>query len=127
LVYRYFGSSKKSILLEALKVFIEDHYAFTGKDKELSVAERIKRARARMVEYPEAVLFYQKWRSKESWLKGEFVKAERRYQKTLSKRFPEMSPEKITMMHAFFHGVVTAPFITPDEAYWACREFEKVF
>ena len=80
-----------------------------------------------MILYPEIVVFYQKWRGKNSWLRSVFIEAEMNFQKKIKLRYPEMSDEKIVMTHAFFHGVITAPFMSSEQVLWATQEFQKIF
>ncbi len=124
LIYDYLGSSKKEILISAFKNFIDEFYGFDHSNGVPDFAEQIKQARQRMLNFPSAILFYQKWRSQDSWLKQEFIIIENKFQLKLSKRFPEMSKLQILSLHSLIHGLVTAPFLTGDEAasifryYW---------
>lgn len=122
LVYRYLGSSKNEMLLSALRNFIADFYRFEPNKKEISFEEIIFEARLRVSQKPEAILFYQKWRAKDSWLKQEFVTIEKKFQKQLKKSFPALSEIEIIGIHAMIHGLVTAPFLTPEQASQLCKK-----
>mgnify|MGYP000210946685 CR=1 FL=1 len=116
LVYRYLGSSKTEILRSALKNFIHEFYGFEGVQGGIAFVERIRQARGRLAAHPELSLFYIKWRSKTSELQAEFMDAEARYRRRLKKIFPKLSDHEILTRHAVMHGLVTAPFLSPEEA-----------
>ncbi|MFL5815811.1 MAG: hypothetical protein ACJ763_19740 [Bdellovibrionia bacterium] len=116
LVYAYMGSSKKEILLSALRHFINDFYGFDDSKSPTSSAKQIQRARERIIHYPEAVIFYQKWRARESWLQLEFAQIEKRFQQQIKDQHPTLTEIQILGVHATIHGLVTAPFLTSQQA-----------
>lgn len=115
LIYEYLGSTKKDILSNSVRVFINDFYGFNG-DSQLSPSERIKNARSMIIKNPETVFFYHKWRSKNSWLHQEFVEVEKKFRKKLNEESPTLKEKEVLALHALIHGVVTSPFLTPDQA-----------
>lgn len=126
LIYRYFGSSKQEILVSAVEVFCSEFYGFAedhanGGD----LADKINEARERMSQHHEAILFYQKWRAKDSFMKEVFVRIENKFQKKLKKVLPTFDDGQILMAHACIHGVVTAPFLTAAQAEKVCRDLMK--
>lgn len=124
LVYEYLGRNKKEILLASLNYFIAEFYGFHDSAPTMSFSKQIQEARKKMALYPEAVIFYQKWRSRSTWLKDEFMKIEDRFRKKLKKRFPHFTQTEILALHALIHGLVTAPFLDAEESdllfrfYW---------
>ena len=125
LVYRYFGGSKEEIMTGALRVFTNDFYGFTGQGKALSFPRRIERARAQVFKYPEAILFYQTWRSRESELREEFIRIENKFRRDLRKLFSKCTDSQILLLHTCIHGLVTAPFLTPEQSLQVCIDLEK--
>lgn len=87
LIYRYLGSSKKDMLSTALNNFINDFYRFEPTKENQTLPAMIMEARLRVYNRPEAILFYQKWRAKESWLQNEFIIVEKKFQRQLKKNF----------------------------------------
>jgi hypothetical protein len=81
-----------------------------------SLRDQIGTARREMLKHPEAILFYQKWRSKKTWLQPEFVKIENQFQNKLKNQNPKLDHKQALSLHALIHGVVTAPFLTPEQA-----------
>jgi len=116
LIYQYLGSSKKEILVSAFGNFIADFYGFENSGKAISFWEQIKIARQRMIQNPEAIIFYQKWRTKDSWLRNEFIQIEKKFQARLKKAFPHLTELQVISLHASIHGIVTAPFLDPEQA-----------
>lgn len=114
LIYRYFGSSKEEILLEAVKAFLMRFYGFDGEEK-LSFIEKLTNARKLIEDYPQAGMFYLKWRTSESDLKDEFLKIEGLYQQALKEMLPHFNEEELMAFHVCIHGFVTAPFLKSGE------------
>lgn len=116
LIYSYLGSSKKEILLSALRSFIHDFYALEKFEWSEDAWTQIKYARERMILYPEAIIFYQKWRTRKSWLQPEFIAIEKMFQLRIKSMCPDLTDVQVLGLHAFIHGLVTAPFLTPQQA-----------
>lgn len=116
LIYRYMGGSKRQILGSALDNFVNEFYGFNPNQSDIAFPERIRLARLRMEAHPDAILFYQKWRSKESWLQREFISIEQKFQRKLKKLFPNLTDLQITSLHVVIHGLTTAPFLSAEEA-----------
>lgn len=116
LIYEYLGSNKKEILLNALRYFIDEFYGFSQAETVLTFSEQIQQARKKMALYPEAVIFYQKWRSRPSWLQNEFISIEERFHNKLKNRFPQLDQIEIRALHSLIHGLVTAPFLDDKES-----------
>lgn len=110
LIYRYFGGNKEEILLEAVKAFIYRFYGFDN-DEESTFIEKLQGARRLLEDYPQAAMFYQKWRTTDSFIKDEFIATERKYQQVLKEANPKMTESEIVAFHTCLHGFVTAPFL----------------
>lgn len=125
LVYEYLGSDKKEILVSALRFFLEEFYGLNQSDSSMTFSKKIQESRKKMAQFPEVVIFYQKWRSQPSWLNHEFEVIEDRFRKNLKKRFPHLKSVEVLALHALIHGLVTAPFLDADDSieifkyYWA--------
>lgn len=126
LVYEYLGSSKKEILVAALRNFLGDFYGFDDQKTGASFADQIMAARKRMLMHPEAVVFCQKWRRKDSWLTSEFVSTENRFQGLLRKDRPDLTEMQTLAIHTMVHGLVTAPFLSAEKAGAISRLFEDL-
>lgn len=127
LVYRYMGRSKAEMLKSALSVFTDHFYGFTPSTEKLSFSERIREARRTVIENPQVSVFYQKWRHQKSWVQEEFIKTEKLFKIQLQKSLPHMTETQISMVHSIVHGLVTAPFLSAEEAYLAAQEVETQF
>lgn len=122
LIYRYFGSNKSDIFINGLKIFLNEFYGFSEKPS-VSFPESIRKARKLMEEHREAVIFYQKWRLIDSELKEIFISTEKKFQKKLKNIFPNLNSSELMTAHACIHGLVTSPFLSPQEAQ---RGFEEL-
>jgi len=116
LIYRYFGNTREKILVNSLQIFCDEFYGFSGDLSELSFVDKIVKARELMAGNFEAVLFYQRWRTQKSWIQHELIRVEKKFQSKLKKSFPHLDENSISALHAFIHGIVTAPFYTPEDA-----------
>lgn len=125
LVYRYLGSSKKEMLTTALRNFTSEFFGFDTSKDSLTFLEHLMEARERIQKKPEALLFYLKWRAKESWIQKEFIAVEAKFQQDLKKTFPKLSDLQIQGTHAWLFGLVTAPFLNPEQSAQIWTEMVK--
>jgi len=127
LIYRYLGSSKSEILNSAIFNFIEEFYGFEmGPKNDLPFSKYVYLARSRIEKIPEAVLFYLKWRVVNSNRKAHLIEIELKFQQKLRKIYPELTDFQILSRHAVIHGLVTSPFLSPEQAAQIYRDlFEK--
>lgn len=116
LIYRYFGNKKTEIFENALNHFIDEFYGFDSSNNEGDFLQKIFDARLMMLKNKEAVIFYQNWRLSEASLSNQFQVIEAKFQKKLKILFPNIRDEKIPILHGFIHGMITAPFLSPDQA-----------
>jgi AcrR family transcriptional regulator len=110
LIYRYFGGNKEEILIEAVKAFILRFYGFDNEEGE-TFLEKLQSARRLLEDYPQAAMFYLKWRTTDSFIKDEFIKTEKKYQALLKEANPNLTDAEILAFHTCLHGFVTAPFL----------------
>ncbi len=125
LIYKYLGSSKSAMLKTVVRDFISDFYGMDGPFRDLSLADHIMKARQQMMDNPDAIVYYQKWRSKNSPEQKQFTEIEARFQKKLRAGFPNATPDEILGYHALIHGLVTAPFLTAEQSAMICGIFFK--
>ena len=111
LIYRYFGGNKEEILLEAVKAFVSKFYGLGPEASGDSFLQKVQNARKLMEEYPQAAVFYLRWRDSDTFIKDELIKTENDYQKMLGESFPHLGPIQIKALHSLLHGFVTAPFV----------------
>lgn len=116
LIYRYLGSSREEMLSSILDFFLTEFYGLSSKESEVVFSEQVRIGRAFIQENPEAALFYIRWRTKESKLSGTFAKVEKRFLTRLKKLFPDVSETDLIARHAVMHGLITAPFLSADQA-----------
>ncbi|MCC6137588.1 MAG: hypothetical protein IT287_03080 [Bdellovibrionaceae bacterium] len=118
LIYRYLGSSKQEIVRNCLRQYLENLYGFSPTSPEdyfgTHFSKNIEKARIGVLECHEALIFYHKWRARDGWICEELKKMEALFQTRLQKLFPNLSGEKIIILYAIIHGLVTAPFIETD-------------
>lgn len=122
IIYRYLGNTKENILRNSLQIFIFDFYGLSTDALVFPFEERVKRTREYLIQNPEITVFYLKWRATNSWIEKELIAVETKFQQKLKKLFPSLSEEKIWILHAQLHGIVTAPFLSPAQAGQAARE-----
>lgn len=125
LIYRYLGNNKKDMLLTALDAFCSKFYGLKP-DPAVKFSDKVAEARKTLIKYPEAAVFYQIWRSRPSFLQNEFIKIEAKFQKKLQSLLPGFTQSEIITIHALIHGLVTSPFLTPQQAKESCDYFLKV-
>lgn len=127
LIYRYLGSTKEEILKNSLQIFTFEFYGFRDEETPMSFHQRIEFTRNFLIKNFEIVLFYQKWRIQDSWIKLELIQVEKKFQALLKQIFPSLAEEDIIVIHAFIHGLVTAPFLTSAHASAAALSLEKAY
>ena len=130
LVYRYLGNTKNAMVLSCIRCFTHEFYGFSItdiKEFEARFSANVVAARERLVEYHDAIIFYQKWRSRKSWIRDEFVEIETQFQARLKVLFPNFNDKQIILVHAVLHGLVTAPFIDPQQARITVAELSSAF
>lgn len=127
LIYRYLGSTKEEILKNSLQIFTFEFYGFRDEEAPMPFHKRIEFTRNFLIKNFEIVLFYQKWRTQDSWIKLELIEAEKKFQALLKQIFPSLPEGDIIVIHAFIHGLVTAPFLTSAHAAAAALSLEKVY
>lgn len=116
LIYRYLGGSREEMLRNGVLNFVAEFYGLESNDKNMIFSDRIRHARSQLDKFPEAVVFYLNWRGRESPIQKEFISVEKKFQKRLQGIFPTLSKLEILARHAVMHGLVTSPFLTPDQA-----------
>lgn len=126
LIYRYLGSTKEEILRNAVQIFTASFYGFSHEGLAVPFPERVRKTRAFLIEHPEAIIFYQKWRSKDTWVSQELLSAEMKFQKKLKKLFPKLTELQVLMVHGFLHGLVTGPFLTGEQSFACAEELGRI-
>lgn len=118
LIYYYFGTTKKEILTECLAVIAKEYFGLSESRENMlkagEVAESLKQTRAMFRKNPALVVFYQKWRMQDSPIGKQLEEIEVRYQKKLKACYPHLSAVQVMILHAIFHGLITAPFLTNE-------------
>lgn len=127
LIYRYLGSTKEEILKSSLQIFTFQFYGFKKEETPLPFHKRIEYTRQFLIDNHEIVLFYQKWRTQDSWIQKEFIAIENRFQQLLKEIFPVLKTDEIFAIHALIHGLVTAPFLTPTQAAASALSLERAY
>lgn len=114
LVYYHFGKTKNDILLECLSSVLTEFYGLTDERMSLakaSLSDSLKKTHAIYMRNPSFAIFFQKWRNKPSKIRDKYIEIEELYDKKLSVLFPRANPHQRKAIHAFFHGLVTAPYV----------------
>ena len=111
LIYRYFGGNKEEILGEAVRAFVLRFYCLEKSSNNETFIEKVQRSKKLIEDYPQAAIFYQRWRNSDSFVSEIFKKTERDYQNLLKKSLPHLNDEEILALHTCLHGFVTAPFL----------------
>lgn len=127
LVYQYLGATKPEILRNALEVFLRAFYSLDNDNFGETLGAKVASTRRFLVDHPEPILFYQKWRAGEgSWIREALVDAERDFRKRIRARFPGITPSQLILFHALLHGLVTAPFLDAKTAAEGGRELGRL-
>jgi len=127
LIYKYLGSTKPEMLKNALHNFTNEFYGFREDGVSLPFHQRIGHTRQYLIDNYEVILFYQKWRIRESWIQNEFRAVEKKFQSLLKETFPDLSAAEILAIHSFIHGLVSAPFLTTAQASDCALSLEKTY
>lgn len=117
LVYYHFGKTKIEILINCLEFIGQEFYGLTAERQELSKASVLQSLILTNTMYKQNTsyaIFYQKWRHRPSPIQDKYLEFEKRYDQKLKENFPRATPDQRVALHAIFHGLVTAPFITED-------------
>lgn len=117
LVYYHFGRTKKKILLNCLELLSLEFYGFTSERQSLpivSLVESLCQTHRLYQSTPNIAIFYQKWRHIPSEICDKYLEFENRYDAKLVRLFPKANANQRAAIHAIFHGIVTAPFITEE-------------
>ncbi len=119
LIYYHFGKTKMEILLNAIQVAAEDYYALVGPRSEYAkkgrFTESVLVTRKILLDNPWVATFSQKWRFEEGEISRKLEYFESCYRRKLHESFPHLTHPQILMLHSHLHGIVTAPFLTPEE------------
>jgi len=126
LVYRYLGSTKEEILRSALQIFTASFFGFSEEGLNVPFAERVRKTRAFLIENPEAIIIYQKCRSKDTWDSQELIAAEAKFQRKLKNLYPKLTDFHVLMIHGFLHGLVTGPFLSGEQAFSCAEKLEDI-
>lgn len=120
LIYYHFGQSKEEILNNSLMAMAEDYFALDSKRSKMvqegRIAESLTMTRQILLKNPSLAVLYQRGRTTPSPLRDKFMEIEARYQEKIRKALPSLSEAEAVFLHALFHGILTAPFIT-DKAF----------
>ncbi len=125
-IYTYFGSSKKQIFGSILKIFLSDFYLLESQGPVKDWADILCSSHERMLQHPEAIFFYQKWRNKKSWIRDEFLKTEKQFQDQLKNKCNFKNESELLFVQTFVHGLVTAPFLPMDSTKKVLDLFLKI-
>ena len=92
LIYQYLGSTKETILRNALDLFLPYFYAAKDENLRKGLGAKLATTRALLKEKPELIIFYQKWRAKEdSWIGEVLSKAEKNFRAQVKAQIPVLS------------------------------------
>lgn len=126
LIYYHFGKSKYDIVVNSFLFVAEEFYGFSEKRMQLlkdgKIHESLLQTRYLYLKNPSLAVFYLRWRSLKSPLQKHMMDLEKKYQTKLKALFPKCTAFEIEIVHGFFHGLVTSPFLS-DEAIKAAVEF----
>lgn len=116
LVYYYLGKTKVDILESTLDLIAEELYGLSSERVAMvqrgDLLQSLQQTRRMLEQTPALAVFYQKWRFEKSPLQAKLVKMEKRYQQKLKGLFPQFNDVQIQALHAVFHGLIVAPFVT---------------
>lgn len=124
LLYYHFGKTKAEILNNCVDFVIEEYFGFTPERLEMvrqgRILESLILTRRLHEDFPALTIFYQRARAQASPLQEKFLAVEQKYQAKLKSAYPHLSKSQVVAVHAFFHSLVSAPFLTEadvKEAY----------
>jgi len=115
LIYFHFGNTKKKILESAMDIIAEEFYGLSPERTEMvkkgRLLDSLRMSHELFLKNPSFGTFYLKWRTTVSPLQKKYLEIEGRYHARLRLVYPHLSEGQITALHAFLHGIVTAPFL----------------
>ena len=118
-VYKQFGSTKKQILLDSLKLALS-HQLVVTPEKEKKIAEEGSLAifletRESILNYPEASFFVFKFYFSDCIFGETIREIDAKYRQGLSRRYKLETPFQESFVRSFIHGVALGPFLTKDD------------
>lgn len=117
-IYYYFGSSKETMLEQALKVVGEEFFGLTPARLHLwrdgRVVEAVLQTRQMVEKAPHLPEFYMHWRRRDSFVRTFLMDLERRYVKKLTDLGLGISSADGHTLFNFFFGICVAPDISPE-------------
>ncbi len=120
LIYYHFGKSKDAILESCYDMIAQEFYGLNldksplRKLDENLIKNSLLKTQSIYLNNPAIVIFFHRWRIKPSEIQTKIIKIEDQFRKQLQAVFPELSPTDIKTLHTLMHGVVTAPFASPE-------------
>ena len=125
LIYYYFGKSKESILLEAVKLVGEEFFGLNESRVELwqkgQIVESVLLSRGLLEKAPFMTAFYVVHRDKETDLGQSIRQLESEYRQKLQRFFPKNSPAELDALFALFSGLVMTPRLSQESVQTAVR------
>lgn len=126
LIYYHFGKSKEAILESCYDMIAEEFYGLSLNKAPLRFldvdifANSLLKTQSIYLQNPAIVVFFHRWRIKPSEIQTQILKIENKFRAQLQAVFPELSSTEIAALHTLMHGVVTAPFASPDTVKLVC-------
>ena len=115
-IYELLGRNKKEILINALRLLIDDLYGRTPERQELHKSigrfAGVMRSRKIVLEFPELVTFSYLNRARRDEIGMMLRKAEEDYMELLSNQTGVSDQRKLLFMRTMIHGISQAPFLT---------------
>ena len=118
LIYYYFGKSKESILLEAVKLIGEEFFGLTARRvemwKEGQIAESVLQTRLLLEKCPHMSTFYMVHREEQTDIGASLRQLELEYKQKLNKFFPDASEPSREALFGLFMGLVVTPGLSGE-------------
>lgn len=111
LVYYHFGKTKKDILHSCLDEVLLEFYGLTQERRQMRLLDSLLLSHRMYRNNPYYAVFYQKWRHQPSLIAQKYQKIEKLYDEKIKETFPKATSHQRLAIQAFFHGLVTAPYV----------------
>lgn len=125
-VYEILGSSKKSMLLTALKFVLEDIYGLSDERMKMPQGkwEGILHSRQSVMQFPELLSFYFRQREKKDEA-GSLIKTyEEKYLQLVAEQTGVTDPQALLFLRTIIHGIGVAPYLTDKQAIRCLEQFD---
>lgn len=130
LIYEFLGKNKKSILLSALECAMQEIYGLSQERMALRQNEDsmagILRSRRLVMEAPELLSFYFKYRDRQNEVGKMIQSYEKKYLQLVAQQTGLKDPDRLIFIRTIIHGISVAPFLSEAQVKSCLLSMQKL-